>query len=92
MSATVSAPITAIEIGDTLITGSGTETVETHTVTEITKSYDYGCVITIKCDDGYRVSDTPNGFWYQITKADPAAQAAAEASARAFATAWDNKR
>lgn len=50
-------------------------------------------VIVIWSPQGHRFyCDTPNGFWYQIRKADPAAHKAAENAARAYATAWDNKR
>lgn len=89
---TTSAPITAIAVGDTIVSGYGTLNIESHTVTEIVTNYEYDFYITVKCSDGYRISDTPGGFWYQIIKADPAAQAAAESTAKAFATAWDNKR
>lgn len=89
---TVSAPITAIQVGDIVVTGHGTQTITEHRVSKTATDFTYGALYVIYCEDGYRFSDTPNGFWYQIRKADPAAHKAAENAARAYATAWDNKR
>jgi hypothetical protein len=90
--ATVSAPITAIRPGDTLVTGYGTLNIVAHLVTEVETISRPNYYVKVRCADGYTLTDTPSGFWYQIAKADPAAQAAAGQAAVAYAAAWDNRR
>ena len=86
-----SMPITQIEPGDVVTTGHGTLKITDHEVAEVTSDYTYGCVITVRCTDGYKFSGVPNGFWHAVTKADSQEQAKAEQFARAYATAWDNR-
>ena len=82
-------PITAIEVGDIVTTGYGTLNIVDHEVSEVESDYTYGCVITIRCVDGYKFSGVPNGFWHSVKKANVQDQVKMEQFASAYARAWD---
>lgn len=88
-----SMPISAITVGDTVTSGWGTGEVKEHLVTEVTENYnEYGYSITVTCEDGYRLTDVPGGFWYEVRRSDPESEASSRRAAEAYARAWDRRR
>ena len=89
--ATASSPINALRVGDVVVTGFGTLTWHYREVVDVTTVPEIGCY-KVTFADGHSTTDSPNGFWYAVIKADPQQQRLAHEASAAFARAWDRRQ